>query len=102
MFVVPKPEGDKKENRFEFKIGTKARSIPFIQFLGGIAAEYAERNISLKSEVALMKELAIIECPDAEDEIRGLSADQAKALIEAWGDASNASVGESSASDDSE
>lgn len=102
MFVVPKAEGSKKENRFDFKIGTKSYSLPFIQYLGGLAAAYAEENMAIKSEVSLMRELVIIECPDSEDAVRALSVDQCKALADAWNEASTGSVGESSASDDSD
>lgn len=102
MFVVPKAEGAKKENRFDFKIGTKSYSVPFIQYLGGLASAYAEDNMAIKSEISLMRELMIIECPDAEDAIRALSVDQCKALSDAWNEASTGSAGESSASDNSD
>lgn len=101
MFVVPKAEGSKKENRFEFKITRKTYSVPFIQYLGGDATEFLSENGALMGEVALTRKLIAFECPEASEEVRTLSNDQVQALSKAWAEASNATVGESAASDNS-
>lgn len=102
LFVVPKSEGSKKENRFPFKVTSKQYSVPFLQFLGGEAAEYLESlHDKPTSEATMLRNLIKIECPEAYDEIRKLANDQVAALSVAWAEASAASVGESSASEGS-
>ena len=101
MFVVPASEGSKKENRFEFKIGQKKYSVPFIQFLSGEGAEFLDDQGGRLTEAVLARRLLVMECPEAGEAVRSLAADQATALSRAWVEASTASAGESLASDDS-
>jgi hypothetical protein len=104
MFVVPKSEGSKKENRFTFKLSErgKTHSVPFLQYIGGEAAEYIE-SLAVKpvSEATMLRNLIRIECPEAFDEIRKLANDQVAALSVAWAEESEASAGESQASEGS-
>lgn len=101
LFVVPKPEGEKPENQFQFKVSRKAYRVPFIQYLSGDASEFLSEHGASMTEVAIMRRLIAIECPDAEEEVRKLSNDQMLALSAAWAEASNGTVGESEASEES-
>lgn len=101
MFVVPKSEAEKKANRFEFKIGAEKYSIPLIQFLSVAGAEFLTEQAAEVSEAVAMVRLVETECPEAVAAVRALGTDQARALSQAWVEASNATLGESSASDDS-
>jgi len=101
VFVVPAPESEKPENRFHFKLGRKTYSVPFFQFLGPEAVTWFELNGRTAQEFTMVRQVIPIECPESKEAIRGLSADQAVALSEAWTKASKVTPGKSSASDDS-
>lgn len=104
--VVPPSEGSKPENRYHFKASDRANakvySVPFIQYLSGEGNEYLE-TVAEKplSEATLLRNMIRIECPEAYDEVRKMSNDQVSWISQEWAKASTASVGESSASDDS-
>lgn len=102
MFVVPKPEGSKPENRFEFKITRKTYSIPFMQYISTEGSDYvdslAENPVT---EIKMIRGILGIECPEASEELKHLTNDQVLALFTAWNENSTATVGESSASEGS-
>ena len=111
-FLVPGAKADKAENRFVFRVpGEKEdRSMPLLKH---IKASYRRRltevSRRLKEETATEEartiarlEAEAIQFETIEEYCPGLtdvvSSDQLEAIIDAWGKASGASVGESSAS----
>jgi hypothetical protein len=102
--IVPKSEGSKRPNRFAFRCrdGGKVYSVPKPQYLSGDGSDYIESAIADKvDEIRMTRRLLIIECPEAEDEIRRMAGDQIAHLSNQWAEASTATVGESDGSADS-
>lgn len=106
--VVPPSEGEKPENRYYFKCSDAADapvySVPFVQYLSGTGTDYMEAVTTGKlvvGDLESVRQMIIIECPEAEADLKKMSKDQIMWISSEWGKASTASVGESSASDDS-
>lgn len=106
--VVPPSEGKKPENRYYFKCEERedapVYSVPHVQYLSGVGTDYMEAVTTgqiVVGDFASIREMIAIECPEAKDDLKKLSKDQVMWISGEWGKASTASVGESSASDDS-
>lgn len=92
-FDVPTSKKSIKQNRFEFTLDGVTHSIPLLKFAPVEAAE----NFELNRNVAGI--LACCENDAARDAVRSLDGEQFDALLEAWGNASRVTPGESAASD---
>lgn len=95
MFTVPKSKKSIKQNVFEFCHDGKKYAIPLLKFAPVRAAEEFENN----RDVAGI--LACCQSDEARDAVRSMDGDQFGALMEAWGEASGVTSGESVASSDS-
>lgn len=96
VYEVPAAKRSLKQNLFEFKVGTKAFTVPKFEHLSvGVleAVESAPAN-------AIGPYLSVFGEKDSPvgKAIRTLDKDQLTALIEAWQSDSGVSVGESEAS----
>lgn len=111
-FLVPGAKADKAENRFIFRLpGEKEdRSMPLLKHikasyrrrLSEAARRLKDESLSDDARALARLEAESIQFETIEDYCPGLtdavSSDQLEAIITAWGEASGASVGESSAS----
>jgi hypothetical protein len=96
MFEVPAAKRSLKQNVFEFKVGTKAFSVPKFEHLSVGVLEAVE----LAPENAIGPYLSVFGVKDSAigKAIRTLDKDQLTALIGAWQADSGVTVGESEAS----
>lgn len=111
-FLVPGAKADKAENRFVFRIpGEKEdRSMPLLKHtkasyrrrMSEVSRRLKDESISEGARTLARLEAEALQFEIIEDYCPGLtdavSSDQLEAIISAWGEASGASVGESSAS----
>lgn len=111
-FLVPGAKSEKAENRFVFRVpGEKEdRSLPLLRHikasyrrrLSDVSRRLKDEHLSEDALVAARLEAEAIQFEIVEDACPGLTdavtSDQLEAIIEAWGEASGTSVGESSAS----
>lgn len=104
VFEIPSPAGDLKENRFEFKLGTKTVSLPKMEFLPPDGEDFID-SAATKPMSNRTYFLGLVEAIDPEIgkalRAKRLHRDQIIALHEAWKDSSKVDEGESSASADS-
>lgn len=96
-FSVPESKRSIKQNRFEFKVGTKSYSIPKLNYLPVESMESFEGD----NPTPIRGLLAACDNDAAKDALRKLDGEQIEALMNAWQEASGVTVGESSASEGS-
>lgn len=91
-FQVPASKRSIAQNRFEFEVGGKTYSIPLMKFVpAGVMEQFEnEKNIT-----GLMM---LADSDEQRDAMRLLEQEQIEALLSAWAEASDVSLGESSAS----
>lgn len=99
MFELPDSKKSIAQNQFQFRVGETEYSIPKIRYL---TVDQADKINAAESEADVMLLAGdLVGTPALKKELRAMPAEHLIALLQAWGEDSGITAGESSGSSSS-